>query len=98
MTASKVWPRICYINIFSLYHCFWPCIFLSLVICEFFFRCTISGVIERKSTRVLSTTDEEGRSQNENPIKQVTDPIGLPNIISGNPNSTRERNSEVDPV
>lgn len=57
----------------------------------------IQGVIERKSTRVLSTTDEEGRSQNENPIKQVTDPIGLPNIISGNPNSTSERNSEVDP-
>ncbi|XP_038882889.1 probable galacturonosyltransferase 4 [Benincasa hispida] len=57
----------------------------------------VQGVIERKSTRVLSTTDEEGRSQNENPIKQVTDPIGLPNIISGNPNSTSEKNSKVDP-
>ncbi|CAK9320835.1 unnamed protein product [Citrullus colocynthis] len=57
----------------------------------------MQGIIDRKSTRVLSTTDEEGRFRNENPIKQVTDPIGLPNIISGNPNSTSERNSEVDP-
>ncbi|KAA0025594.1 putative galacturonosyltransferase 4 [Cucumis melo var. makuwa] len=57
----------------------------------------IQGVIERKSTRVLSTTDEEGLSQNENPIEEVTDPIGLPNIISGNPNSTSEKNSELDP-
>lgn len=55
------------------------------------------GVIERKSTRVLSTTDEEGRSQSENPINQVTDPIGQAKIISEKPTDTSEKNSKVDP-
>lgn len=55
-------------------------------------------VIERKSSRVLSTTDEEGRSQSENAIRQVTDQIGEANLISWKPNSTSEKNGKMDPV
>lgn len=87
-----------YISLF-LHHCFLV-LYVSLP-CDLLISSSGAqslGVIERKSTRVLSTTDEEGLSQNENPIKEVTDPIGLPNIISGNPNSTSEKNSELDPV
>ncbi|XP_022132710.1 probable galacturonosyltransferase 4 [Momordica charantia] len=54
-------------------------------------------VIERKSSRVLSTTDEEGRSQSENAIRQVTDQIGEANLISWKPNSTSEKNGKMDP-
>ena len=56
------------------------------------------GVVERKSNRVLTTTNEEDHSQNENPIKQVTDPFGMANTIRGDPDSTGEQNSKVDPV
>ncbi|XP_022977915.1 probable galacturonosyltransferase 4 isoform X1 [Cucurbita maxima] len=55
------------------------------------------GVVERKSNRVLTTTNEEDHSQNENPIKQVTDPFGMANTIPGDPDSTSEQNSKVDP-